>query len=408
MKQFFTLISFLCISYLAIGQLSLNITINDQVSCEGATNGSVSLEASNGTAPYAYIWADGTMDSTNMMLGTGTHYFTITDANGLNLNDSITLTAPVVINVSLDSVPFMNCDNSTSQINSQVNGGDGLYSYEWSNDATSPNLAGVLPNTYMLTVTDNTGCIGSDTIVLPNTGSSPELSLDIKPITCRHDNDAAIDLTVMGGVPPYTYQWSPSSTMEDIDGLSAGTYSILVTDDGGCAAFSSVEITQPDLFELFPEPTPATQGNNDGAVNVLPEGGVAPYTYAWDTGDSTQFVQGLATGTYTVTVIDANGCVNIEDVIIELFSNTNNISTLENAILAPNPTHNLATLNLTFNQNEDFQFAIYNALGQTITTSTLQGQFLNIPIDLTSYTKGIYFIEIKTKLERQFFKIVKE
>ncbi|NDC07664.1 MAG: hypothetical protein EBZ86_10190 [Synechococcaceae bacterium WB9_2_069] len=136
------------------------------------------------------------------------------------------------------------------------------------------------------------------------------LELAVHPFpSCPNGNNGAIDLTVAGGIAPYIFTWSNGASTEDLSSLTAGNYSVSVTDFNGCTANANVTITQPTLLTTSASSTNVTcNGLNNGTATVTAAGGTAPYTYLWNSGATTPSITNLAPGNYSVTVTDANGC----------------------------------------------------------------------------------------------------
>src|SRR5678816_495814 len=117
------------------------------------------------------------------------------------------------------------------------------------------------------------------------------------------------DRTVSNGTAPYTYLWSNGAITEDISGLTAGTYTVTVTDANGCSTSStSIVATVNSPITITPVVTNTICTASIGAINITVSNGTAPYTYQWSNGATTEDISGLAAGTYTVIVTDANGC----------------------------------------------------------------------------------------------------
>jgi|GEM_PF-1389538 len=120
--------------------------------------------------------------------------------------------------------------------------------------------------------------------------------------------DGAVNATVTGGTPNYTYSWDNSATSEDISGLATGNYCVTVTDNNGCTVSECALVSSPSCSSFWVNVTDtdlSTVGGNDGIVYADAMNGTAPYSYNWDTPDTF----GLEAGTYCVTVTDAAGCV---------------------------------------------------------------------------------------------------
>jgi len=174
------------------------------------------------------------------------------------------------------------------------------------NGSSQSNLA---PGTYTVIVTDNTACSETTTVVIP--AATPiSLSTVVTNVTCHGGFDGSIDLTVSGGAAPYSYVWSNAASVEDISNIQAGQYSVVVTDNNGCQQnLTNIVVNQPAAITA---PATITHvncfGNSNGAIDITPSGGTAPYSYAWSNGATTQDISGLIAGNYGLTITDANSC----------------------------------------------------------------------------------------------------
>ncbi|REK48926.1 MAG: PKD domain-containing protein [Bacteroidetes bacterium] len=138
----------------------------------------------------------------------------------------------------------------------------------------------------------------------------------INNVTCFGGSNGSISVTASGGTAPYTYQWSNGSTTSSIFGLPAGTYTVTVTDSLGCKNKRTFIITQPAKLQGTAVSTPANCNVPNGTATVYPSGGTAPYSYLWSNGQSTQTATGLSPGLYSVSILDANGCVGTVNVTV--------------------------------------------------------------------------------------------
>jgi hypothetical protein len=140
-------------------------------------------------------------------------------------------------------------------------------------------------------------------------------SVDISettPLLCNGDNNGVLSAIGFGGTAPYTYSWSTGATTASISGLSAGVYTVTLTDASAYTASSSYTITEPTaLISMvnIDSNVLCNGGNNAGATATV-TGGTAPYVYAWSTTATTASITGIAAGTYTVTITDSNGCTS--------------------------------------------------------------------------------------------------
>ncbi|PKP27983.1 MAG: hypothetical protein CVU02_02260, partial [Bacteroidetes bacterium HGW-Bacteroidetes-19] len=164
---------------------------------------------------------------------------------------------------------------------------------------------------YTVTITDANGCETSTSVDIDQPEELVATITSTEDVDCFGQATGSINLTVTGGTLNYSYLWSNAATTEDISGLTAGSYDVLVTDANGCTAVAEVGIFQPDA--ALSATTSLTDvkcyGGNDGSATVeTVTGGTAPYTYEWPQGGTENDTLGLTIGTYVVTITDALGC----------------------------------------------------------------------------------------------------
>jgi len=180
----------------------------------------------------------------------------------------------------------------------------------WSNGATTLNITNLGPGIYTVTVTDANGCNVVKTVELTEPGVLTESGTVVTNVSCNGNDDGSIQLNMTGGTNPYLYIWSTGSVLDNINGLSPGTYSVTVTDINGCTYTNTFTITQPNTLTstISGSISPNCNGSNDGTIDLTVSGGTLPYTYSWSNGATTEDQSGLGGGTFSVTVTDANGC----------------------------------------------------------------------------------------------------
>jgi len=127
---------------------------------------------------------------------------------------------------------------------------------------------------------------------------------------CNGDALGSLTVTATDGTTPYTYNWSNTATTATISTLGAGTYTVTVTDAGGTTATSSATITEPTALNttISSQTNVACFGESTGSLTASVTGGTSPYTYNWNSGETSATITGKAAGTYTVSVLDSNGC----------------------------------------------------------------------------------------------------
>lgn len=298
----------------AVTQPSAGLTVNsssDNINCYGFNSGSALATPAGGTAPYSYNWSNGAATQGVNNLSPGSYSVVVTDANGCTGAASYTITEPASsLQVSATHTDINCTGNSVGSITLTVNGGTGPYNYNWSNGSTQQNLINISANTYHVTVSDANGC----TAQLSQAVSQPAGSLNVNNSTtnllCFGTGTGSIDITPLAGTPPYTFQWSNGSTQEDQSNLSAGAYTVVITDDNGCSLTNTLFVTEPAmaLDAVTSTTSVGCYGESTGAIDLNVNGGTMPYSIAWDNGQSSEDLNVIGAGTYNAIVTDANGC----------------------------------------------------------------------------------------------------
>ena len=232
----------------------------EDVSCFGSNDGIAVTTPTGGTSPYNFFWSNGSNIDTANGLSAQTYYVTITDDNGCTLVDSVTLTEPTPVTVSVTAQTNVECfGDSTGQLTATGAGGTGNLAYNWNNGNNGSNQINLPAGNYTVTTTDDNGCTATSTATITE---PDDLIANINPIgeSCNGYCDGIADLTVLGGVTPYSYSWSNNDTIEDIMQLCVGDYSATITDANGCTtdANTVIETIYSDPiadFSIDPERT---------------------------------------------------------------------------------------------------------------------------------------------------------
>lgn len=327
-------------SSVTLNSLPTVILTTNNITCNGLTNGSVSLNPNSGTAPYTYSWAGTgsvsgvTASSAGMTsLAAGTYNYVVTDANGCTKSGSATVQEPSVISVSAKAKTSVSCNSgSNGAVNITVTGGSPIgspsYSYSWtgpsSYTASTQNISGLAAGVYNLTINDGNSCTGTDSVLIsePTAISIANTKVDV---LCNGNTTGSIDITATGGVGPYTYSWSGpgtfSSTNEDLTNLVAGSYTVTVTDANFCIKTSTITVSEPTAISISStQVNVLCNGASTASIDLTVSGGSPTYSAAW-TGPasytaSTEDLSSLAAGTYNVTITDANSCTKTSSVTI--------------------------------------------------------------------------------------------
>ncbi len=302
-------------------QIISSIT-STNVTTFGGINGAINLNVSGGVLPYGFLWSNGLTTQNLSGIPAGWYHVVITDANNCTREDSVYISEPLTpLGADLESVHVSCFGGSNGSMKVTATGGTPPYSYLWSNGNTSTQIGDINAGYYSITVTDfyNNTFVTGDTIHQPDAIAFSQI---VTNVSCNGLPDGAINVSVTGGTPSYTYRWLNSEYVlaaltEDISGMPADQYYLEVTDTLGCMGSVSVTITQPAVLNIEMEHTNAyCAGGATGTGNAIISGGTLPYTYAWSNGASSTAISGLAAGVYTITVTDDHSCFVIDSIKI--------------------------------------------------------------------------------------------
>jgi len=334
--------AFLNFSFFAVSEKAILPTITglSPILNSGQPNSlSISLPAGASASDYTYSWTSscgGTfLPGSNSQNVTYTPPVeitpasciikaTITDACGRITFDTRDIT--VQCNMQISSTITNPCSGSPTggSVAITITNGTGPFNWSWTKtgngilplsgsgtSASSPfTVSNLTAGTYVFTITANSGagCVSTSTVTLTQ---SPAIVITATPAAalCSGSSTGTIVVSVTGGIPGYTYSWADGPTTQNRSGLASGTYNLTVTDSKGCSAIAAVNVTQPAVISFAPTSTNVTCfGLKNGTINSNVSGGTPPYSYLWNDGASLQNRTGLAPGSYSVTVTDANNC----------------------------------------------------------------------------------------------------
>jgi gliding motility-associated-like protein len=216
----------------------------------------------------------------------------------------------------------------------------GSYTYSWNpSGQTTQTATNLCPGVYTVTVTG--ACVSATTTVTVNNAPSPVTSTQSAAnVTCFGGNNGTGTVTPAGGLSPYTYSWSPTGgNNATATGLSAGSYTVTITDANGCQTTATIVITQPPQLTSTGASTNITcNGGTNGTGSITAAGGTPSYTYSWSpSGGTNATATGLGAGNYTVTATDANGCITTQAVTITQPSPVS-VTAISDSICSGSPT----------------------------------------------------------------------
>lgn len=307
-------------------------------------------------------------------------------------------------NIVVQTRPIVVASNDTTICSGQpitLTALSNVNSYKWTDTAnvqlgTLPtlNVAPDSATSYIITSTNTVGCKDKDTVnVFIN--PLPEIILNMVGVTCPGESDGSITSQITVGTAPFTYAWStiPVETTPSINNLSFGSYTVFVTDANGCVNSNSITVIQPVQIGLSFDVVNADYGINNGSATAFVSGGTSPFTFVWGTNPSQtgQMISNLGTGTYKVTVTDANGCTATGEVVI---INNGSDMWIPN-IFSPNGDGNNDQF-LVIGQNiSHLLIRIYNRWGEMVYESNSlkkgwDGMYKGLPSQLGVY---VYYVE---------------
>ena len=287
--------------------------IKDNI-CFGESNGLVNIYPTGVSGLVEYQWTNNSgYSSTNKdiyNLQSGIYNLIIEDQNNCIYDTIFTINEPDTLLANTSIVNVSCFGYSDGIVNLNIQGGTGPYITTWNTSLSNSNQIDSLSSgNYIYSVLDANNCNTSDSVFI-----SEPLQLQtqdsITNVFCSGDSTGSIQIQVIGGTPQYTFLWSNSSILEDLHNLSAGIYSVDITDQNGCELTKNFSISEP----LFPVVLSANltsvecYGTNTGSIDLTISGGSAPYQTQWNTADTTQDIYNLNTGTYSVTIVDNNQC----------------------------------------------------------------------------------------------------
>jgi hypothetical protein len=206
------------------------------VACHGDSSAYITALPNGGTAPYAYSWSNGQSAQVDTLLPAGSYVVTVTDANGCidsALFDVSEPASPIALSTIATNVGCFGA--SSGIIDLSVAGGTPGYTYVWSNNALTQDIQNLPIGTYIATVTDANGCVDSIQVTLTQPTAPLMAMPNITNAPCFGQNGGSIDLNVAGGTLPYTYFWNTGDTLQDLVGVAAGQYTVVVSDSNNCA-----------------------------------------------------------------------------------------------------------------------------------------------------------------------------
>lgn len=314
----------------------LNASLVNQVDviCFGEATGAINIniaggrpfETSPGVFDYTYNWTgpNGFASTNQNLTGliAGTYNLVVTDRSGCtdDLEVIINQTDEIIIDYTATEIECYG-DNDASITINNISGGNAPYDVAWSNLGSGLAQSNLSPGTYVITVTDATDCVKEATVVIAEPPIF-RITPQVTNVSCFGANDARIILNLEGGIDPVNLNWDDDPTAGvERNNIGPGTYTVTITDGKPCEITETFVITEPDALNISGTKTDALDCDdaNTGNINVIVTGGTLPLTYQWSNGATTEDLNNIPPGEYTITVTDANNCEISDTFVINRF-----------------------------------------------------------------------------------------
>jgi hypothetical protein len=372
----------------------------NNISCNGDSTAIVLPITTGGIAPFNYTWLNLSdnqstiynMGDTIINQQAGVYVLTIVDNGGCTISDTLTLSEPSIIisNLLTQNESSAGAANGSASVN--PTGGTPPYLVSWNNGTSGNQINNLSPGVYTVSITDTNNCLWTESFFISPGDCNITAEALVHEPSCYGGNDGTITIYANNTNPPVNYSWSTGiSTQSPILGdLSAGTYSVTVSDSKTCGKiFTDIIVGQPDQLLTNLTITNETRKNaNDGTATIIVNGGVAPYEILWSTGDTLNEIDSLTPGNYYVEVVDSNFCSKIDTFTIleSQLTDTDNDGFLSDIDCNDlDPSINPAAIEIPNNGIDE------NCDGQDGTSSVVESQQSKVKIYPNPTTGLVYF-----------------
>lgn len=395
-------------SYITVYDNPTATASSTAVSCFGQSTGSATVAVSGGTTPYSYSWSGGGNTATIQNKPSGTYTVTVTDNRQCSATATVNISQPfngITVNAQANDAV---CNKAVGSATVSANGGNGGFSYSWSNGQTGQSIVNLFPGTYQVTVIDAAGCTATGSVIVQNQNSNFAVTANTSPANCGEANGTATASTNSGSIGGVTYLWSNGATSGSISGLSPGIYTVTATDDIGCTASTSATVnSSSSLVVGISSSNPSTAQSSNGSATANPNGGTPPYTYQWSNGGNQQTIQNLGEGNYSVTVTDAAGCVFIQTVTLSAPTvGVDDLSEFVAVFLYPNPAKDIINLKMDMPFVQLFSITVHNSLGQEMESRSGESSALTTTFRTNAWSDGVYFFRVQVNGKSSVYRFV--
>lgn len=295
-------------------KLAVSFTAKN-ISCYGLSDGQISLAVKGGVAPYSIKWNDGSDALQLNSLPAGTYDVQVSDAKGNKASQSINISEPYPLTAHGSASDEM-CLGKNGSVSLVITGGTYPVSYSWSNGSAQQHLENIEAGDYSVQVIDANGCRTNASF---NVSRKRELNVTVNKYNpvCANDATGLIDLDVKSGTEPYAFKWSNGAISEDVSGLAAGNYSVVITDKNNCSSTIEMALENPSPIIIEPVISDSDINKSNGSIALNVSGGAGNHKFLWNTLEETQIIKNLELGAYAVVVTDAHQCFQTAYFIVD-------------------------------------------------------------------------------------------
>lgn len=288
------------------------VTGQSNVLCNAAATGAASISTTGGTGAYTYVWSPSGGTAANATgLTAGTYSVIVRDANNCTITKTVSITQPTALSAVTSQTNVL-CNGGSTGIGSvSVSNGTSPYTYTWSpSGGNAATASGLTAGIYNILINDGNNCMLTRTLNITQPAALTATTSQTN-ISCNGGSNGMASVSVSGGTGVYSYVWTPvGGNSAGATGLGLGNYTVTIKDANLCTVISTLTITQPPSLVAVTSQTNNTCGNTNGGASVSASGGTGAYSYTWSpSGGNAATTTTLVAGNYTVTIRDANNCV---------------------------------------------------------------------------------------------------
>jgi len=295
----------------SMGMIIDTLSVDSLVIDTLVMNGSAMVAAIGGAGTYIYSWSSGESTDNISNAAAGSYEITVSDQNACTASKTISI-QPYTCESFVVSLNKNNAScGADGSITSNITGGTLPYTYLSSNGVNTSSITGLSGGIYSVEIQDSIGCIHTETLEIFEPSNPLSINAQSNPVSAVNASDGNATVAVEGGTPPYSYTWSQSGNGAILNNLSAGNYSVTVTDAANCSANTTVSVGNvncSDMSITFNKENGKCNGSVNGYILSEIEGADMPINYSWNNNASTAYLQDITSGSYNLTVTDARGC----------------------------------------------------------------------------------------------------